>query len=46
MQLTPKTISGLAPFIMATFVIAILFFLDYYGWYNFSKWFDRNNTES
>ena len=44
MQIFPKTTQGLAPFIMVTFIIAVMYFLERYGWYDFSKIFSRGTA--
>jgi len=46
MQIIPKSTAGLAPFVMVTFLIAVIFFTQQYGWVNWNRWFSKSTTEA
>jgi len=45
MDIIPKSITGLAPFVMITFVIAVVIFTQQYGWVNWHRWLNSNSEE-
>lgn len=45
MQFVPKTVNGLAPFIMIMFVLLAIMFTQQYGWFDWTKWLTKKSTE-